>query len=42
MDFDTREVKFGVKDKSRFNAEAILGALKSQGFPNASVKSPPS
>jgi hypothetical protein len=41
MDFETREVKFGIKDKSRFNAEAILTALKNQGFPNAAVKSPP-
>jgi hypothetical protein len=42
MDFDTREVQFGVKDKSRFNADAIIEALKSQGFPKATIKSPPS
>jgi hypothetical protein len=42
MDFDTREVKFGIKDKSQFNAEAILKALKGQGFPNSTVKTPPS
>jgi hypothetical protein len=42
MDFDKREVKFSIKDKSRFNAEAILEALKRQGFPNAAVQSPPS
>jgi hypothetical protein len=42
MDFETRELKFGVNDKSRFNAEALLKALKSQGFPNATVTSPSS
>jgi len=42
MDFDTREVKFSIKDKSRFDAEAILKALKGQGFPKATVKTPPS
>jgi hypothetical protein len=42
MDFDTREVKFGIKDKSRFNTQAILEALKGQGFSNATVKTPPS
>ena len=42
MDFDSREVKIGIKDKSRFNAEAILEALKAQGFPNATIKTPPS
>jgi hypothetical protein len=42
MDFDSREVKFGVKDKSQFNATAIVEALKGQGFPNSKVKTPPS
>ena len=42
MDFDSREVKFGIKDKSRFDPQAILKALKGQGFPNATVKTPPS
>jgi hypothetical protein len=42
MDFETRELKFGIKDKSRFSADALLKALRSQGFPNATVKSPPS
>jgi hypothetical protein len=42
MDFDSREVKFGIKDKGQFNAAAVLDALKGQGFPKASVKTPPS
>jgi hypothetical protein len=42
MDFDSREVKFNIKDKSQFNAAAILEALKGQGFPKSTVKTPPS
>jgi hypothetical protein len=42
MDFDSREVKIRVKDKSQFNETAILEALKSQAFPNSKVKTPPS
>jgi len=42
MDFDGREVTFGIKDKSHFDAAAVLDALQRQGFPNASVKTPPS
>lgn len=42
MNFETREVKFSIKDKNQFNAEAIVQALKSRRFPNATVKSGPS
>jgi hypothetical protein len=42
MDFKARELKFGFKDKDHFDAEAVKGALKAQGFANAELLSGPS
>jgi hypothetical protein len=41
MDFKRRELRFGVTDGSRFNAEDLKSALKAQGFPDAAVRSGP-
>jgi hypothetical protein len=41
MDFPKRELKFDLKDKSRFNEAEVKDALKAQGFPNATVKAGP-
>ena len=37
MDFKTRELRFGLNDTSRFNAEEVKSALKSEGFADAEV-----
>ena len=42
MDFKTRELRFGVNDKRKFNAQEIKSALKSEGFADAEVLSAPS
>lgn len=42
MNFDARELRFCLKDKSQFNEEAFKKALKAEGFPNVQVKSGPS
>ena len=42
MDFKTRELRFGVKDKGHFNEADVKAALKAQGFADAEVTSGPS
>ncbi len=42
MSFKDRELRFGLKDKSRFNEEEVKNALLAQGFAGAEVKSRPS
>ena len=42
MDFQTRELRFGLKDKGRFNEGEVKNALKAQGFADAEVRSGPS
>ena len=42
MDFKTRELRFGVNDKSKFNAQEVKSALKFEGFADAQVMSAPS
>jgi hypothetical protein len=42
MDFKTRELRFGVNDKSKFNAQEVKSALKFEGFADAEVTSAPS
>ena len=41
MNFDTRELRFSVKDKSQFNEEDLKSALKAQRFPDVEVKNKP-
>jgi hypothetical protein len=41
MDFTARELKFGFKDKDRFDAEAVKKALQAQRFANADLLSGP-
>jgi hypothetical protein len=41
MEFKTRELTFGLKDKSHFKEEDLKKALKDQGFPNAEVRAGP-
>jgi hypothetical protein len=38
MNFKARELRFCLKDKGRFNGEALKQALKAEGFPGAQVK----
>jgi len=40
-DWDKREVRFNLTDKTAFDAEAVKKALKAQGFAVAEVKSAP-
>ena len=42
MNFQARELRFCLKDKSQFNEEALKKALKAKGFPGAEVKTGPS
>jgi hypothetical protein len=39
MDFKTRELRFGVNDKSKFNAQEVKNALKAEGFADAELTS---
>jgi hypothetical protein len=41
MDFKTRELKFGFKDKDQFDPEAVKNALQAQRFPNVELLSGP-
>jgi hypothetical protein len=41
MDFKTRELKFGLREKDRFDAEAVKKALGGQNFPNVELLSGP-
>ena len=40
-DIPTREVRFNVNDKSAWSEVDVKKALKDQGFPDVTVKSPP-
>jgi hypothetical protein len=42
MTFKTRELRFNLKDKGKFNAEEVKKALKAQGFADAEIKAEPS
>ena len=42
MTFKARELRFCLKDRSQFNEEALKKALKSEGFPDAQIKTGPS
>jgi len=42
MDFKTRELRFVLNDKSKFNAQLVVSALKAEGFADAEVMSAPS
>jgi hypothetical protein len=39
MDFKIRELRFGLNDKSKFNAQEVVSALKAEGFADAEVTS---
>jgi len=39
-DVKTREVLFNLTDKTAFNEDEVRKALKAQGFPQMTVKSP--
>ena len=41
MDFKTRELRFGVNDKNKFDAQDVKSALKAEGFADAEVVSGP-
>ncbi|HMF12288.1 MAG TPA: hypothetical protein VKE94_08275 [Gemmataceae bacterium] len=41
MDFKTRELRFGVNDKNKFDAQELKRALKAEGFADAEVASGP-
>ncbi len=41
MNFQTRELRFGLKDKSQFSAAAVQTALSAQGFADVEVKAGP-
>ena len=41
MDFKTRELRFGLSDRSKFDAQEVTCALKSEGFADAEVTSAP-
>ena len=40
-DIKRQEVRFNLKDKSQFNADAVKKALATQRFANVTVKSAP-
>jgi hypothetical protein len=42
MDFSTRELRFGLNDKSKFDAIQVAEALKREGFPDVELKLGPS
>jgi hypothetical protein len=42
MDFKSRELRFGLNDKSKFSAQQVADALKAQGFPDVEFKGGPS
>jgi hypothetical protein len=41
MNFQARELRFCLKDKSRLNEEALQKALLAEGFPGVQIKSRP-
>jgi hypothetical protein len=42
MNYQARELRFCLKDKSQFSEEALKKALKGEGFPEVRVKTGPS
>jgi hypothetical protein len=42
MNFQARELRFCLNDKSQFSVEALKKALKAEGFPNVQIKTGPS
>jgi len=42
MNFKARELVFCLKDRSQFNEEALMKALKAEGFPGVQIKTGPS
>ena len=42
MNFNARELRFCLKDKSQFDQEALKQALKAEGFPDVQIKNGPS
>ena len=42
MDFKARELRFGFKEKDRFDADAVKKALKDQKFADVELLSGPS
>jgi hypothetical protein len=41
MEFKSRELKFGLRDKAAFDEGAVKEALKAQGFPTSELISGP-
>jgi hypothetical protein len=41
MNFNARELRFCLKEKSQYSEEALKQALKAEGFPDVQVKSGP-
>jgi hypothetical protein len=41
MNFKERELTFGFKDRSRFDAQAVKSALEKEKFPNVELLSGP-
>jgi hypothetical protein len=39
MEFKTRELRFDLRDKSKFNAQEVMSALKAEGFADAEFTS---
>ena len=39
MDFKTRVLRFGLNDRSKFNAQEVTSALKAEGFADAEFTS---
>ena len=42
MDFNSRELRFGLNDKSQFSAQQVQNALSAEGFADAELKYGPS
>jgi hypothetical protein len=41
MNFDQRELKFGFRDRTQFDADAVKKALEGQRFPGVELLSGP-
>jgi hypothetical protein len=42
MDFQKRELRFGLSDRSQFNEDAVKQALQAQGFAGVALRAGPS
>jgi hypothetical protein len=42
MDFEKRELRFGLKDRGSFNERQVKEALEARGFPEVEVRARPS